>query len=125
MGAPADGPDLLIGLSTHTRDEFDTASEDADYLCTGPVYATPTKPGRPATGLELVVHAAGRERDGEEVRPWFAIGGIDPTSLPEVLEAGARRVVVVRAVADADDPPAAARLLISVLKGVPRFLTIT
>jgi thiamine-phosphate pyrophosphorylase len=113
------GPDLLIGVSTHTPIEFDTASGDADYLCAGPVYATPTKPGRPATGVELVVHAAVRERSGEETRPWFAIGGVDSTSLLEVVEAGAARVVVVRAVDDAVDPAAAARALISGLKGFP------
>ncbi len=119
------GPDLLIGLSTHAAGEYDAAPAEADYLCAGPVHATPTKPGRPATGLEVVVNAAARERDGKETRPWFAIGGIDPTTLPAVLQAGARRVVVVRAICDAVDPPAAARLLISILEGVPRFLTIT
>jgi thiamine-phosphate pyrophosphorylase len=113
------GPDVLIGLSTHAPGEFDTAAEDADYLCAGPVHATPTKPGRPATGVALVVHAAARERSGEETRPWFAIGGVDAATLPEIVEAGATRVVVVRAVADAEDGAAAARALISALKGFP------
>ena len=58
------GPDLLIGLSTHAPAEFDAAAPEADYLCTGPVYETPTKAGRPATGLEYIRHAAARERDG-------------------------------------------------------------
>ena len=76
------GPDMLIGLSTHSAAEFDAGAPEADYLCVGPLYATPTKPGRPATGLEIVTHAASRERDGTEQRPWFAIGGIDVASLP-------------------------------------------
>jgi len=106
------GPDLIIGLSTHTPVEYDDASADADYLCAGPVYATPTKPGRPATGLESVRHAAVRERDGSERRPWFAIGGIDPSTLPDVVAAGASRVVVVRAITDAADPTVAAERLL-------------
>ncbi len=71
------GPDVIIGLSTHSTAEFDAGDPEADYLCVGPLYATPTKPGRPATGLEVVTHAATRSRDGLEHRPWFAIGGID------------------------------------------------
>ncbi len=98
------GPDLLIGLSTHAPAEFDAAPSEADYLCTGPVYETPTKAGRPATGLEYVRHAAARERDGSEARPWFAIGGIGPQTLPDVVEAGASRIAVVRAVTDAPIP---------------------
>ena len=113
------GPEVLVGLSTHAPSEYDAAPEVADYLCAGPVYATPTKPGRPATGLDVVVHAAARERIGQEVRPWFAIGGVDPDTLSAVIEAGATRVVVVRAICDAPDPAAAARLLISGLQGSP------
>ncbi len=113
------GPDVLVGLSTHAPREYDAAHEAADYLCAGPVYATPTKPGRPATGLDVVVHAAARERSGREVRPWFAIGGVDPDTLSAVIGAGATRVVVVRAICDAPDPAAAARLLISGLQGSP------
>ena len=78
------GPEMLIGLSTHSPEEFDAGAPEADYLCVGPLYATPTKPGRPATGLELVSHAARRQRDGIERRPWFAIGGIDKAVLPRV-----------------------------------------
>jgi thiamine-phosphate pyrophosphorylase len=98
------GRELLIGLSTHSRDQLATALEtDADYVCVGPVYATPTKPDYPAVGLELVRHAA------EVVeRPWFAIGGIDGANVSEVAAAGARRVAVVRAIRDAPDPRAAA-----------------
>ena len=71
------GPEMLIGLSTHSADEFDAGAPEADYLCVGPLYATPTKPGRPATGLEIVTHAAAGSAMGIERRPWFAIGGID------------------------------------------------
>jgi thiamine-phosphate pyrophosphorylase len=113
------GPDLLIGLSTHTPVEYDDASVDADYLCAGPVYATPTKPGRPATGLESVSHAAARERDGSEGRPWFAIGGIDPSTLPDVAAAGASRVAVVRAITLAGDPSVAAGRLLAGLRALP------
>ncbi len=81
------------------------ADGDVDYFCVGPTWATPTKPGRPAAGLGLVRHAAG----SGTARPWFAIGGIDLANLADVLDAGARRVVVVRAITQADDPGAAAR----------------
>jgi thiamine-phosphate pyrophosphorylase len=113
------GPDLLIGLSTHSNNEYDRADLDADYLCTGPVYATPTKPGRAATGLGTVMHAAAREREGGEVRPWFAIGGIDPETLHAVVEAGAHRVVVVRAITKSPDPASSSVLLLAGLQGLP------
>ena len=96
------GPDVIIGLSTHSPDQLEAASPDADYVCVGPVWETPTKPGRPAAGLEVVRHAASTER-----RPWFAIGGIGPDTIGEVARAGARRVVVVRAVTESADPGAA------------------
>jgi thiamine-phosphate pyrophosphorylase len=112
------GPDMLIGLSTHSAAEFDAGAPEADYLCVGPLFATPTKPGRPATGLELVTHAADRARDGVERRPWFAIGGIDDAVLPAVVEAGARRIVVVRAVGG-QDPEGAAKALLTVLGSSP------
>jgi thiamine-phosphate pyrophosphorylase len=76
-----------------------------DYFCVGPCWPTPTKPGRPAAGLDVVRHVAALGVD----RPWFAIGGIDLTTLDEVVDAGARRVVVVRALTEAADPAAAAR----------------
>jgi thiamine-phosphate pyrophosphorylase len=100
------GDGVLIGRSTHSEAEADAAAvqEGVDYFCTGPCWPTPTKPGRPAPGLGLVRHTAAT---GTE-RPWFAIGGIDLGNLDEVLEAGARRVVVVRAITEADDPGAAA-----------------
>ena len=101
------GTDHLIGLSTHTPAQFDAgASGTADYLSAGPVHTTPTKPGRPATGLALIRHAA--ELDP---KPWFAIGGIDSGTAGAVVAAGAARLVVVRAIRNAPDPLGAAREL--------------
>lgn len=100
------GDRVLIGRSTHAEAEVDAAVAEpgVDYFCTGPCWPTPTKPGRHAPGLGLVRYAASLGQD----RPWFAIGGIDAGNLDRVLDAGARRVVVVRAVTEADDPAAAA-----------------
>ena len=95
------GPELLVGLSTHAPAEIDAAA--ADYIGVGPVHATPTKPGRPAVGLDLVRYAAAHAE-----LPWFAIGGVDADSVRAVVEAGATRVAVVRAVTEAADPEAAA-----------------
>ncbi|MET0899706.1 MAG: thiamine phosphate synthase [Mycobacterium sp.] len=98
----------VIGRSTHDRSQVDQAlTEEIDYFCVGPCWPTPTKPGRSAPGLDLVRYAADTGTD----RVWFAIGGIDHQRLPEVLAAGATRVVVVRAITAADDPAAAARRL--------------
>jgi thiamine-phosphate pyrophosphorylase len=99
------GSGPLIGLSTHApaQTSAGAAAAGVDYFCAGPVWATPTKPGRPAAGLDLVKYAAGLHAQ----RPWFAIGGISHGNLDEVLAAGARRVVVVRAITEADDPAAA------------------
>ncbi|HZE16329.1 MAG TPA: thiamine phosphate synthase, partial [Mycobacterium sp.] len=106
------GPDILIGRSTHDRDQVAAAvADDVDYFCVGPCWSTPTKPGRQAAGLDLVHVAA----EVAGAKPWFAIGGIDGGRLPEVLAAGARRVVVVRAITTADDPRAAAERLSSAL----------
>ena len=106
-------PDTLIGLSTHDRDQAAAAAgdPDADYFCVGPCWPTPTKPGRQAPGLQLVRAVA--ELGG--AKPWFAIGGIDARRLPDVLDAGARRIVVVRAITAAEDPRAAAEQLRSTL----------
>jgi thiamine-phosphate pyrophosphorylase len=102
------GERLLIGLSTHSPEQFDAAlGSEADQLSVGPVWETPTKAGRPAAGLAYVRYAA--EHGGDA--PWFAIGGIDAGNVGEVVAAGARRVVVVRAIRDAADPEAAARRL--------------
>ncbi|MFJ3660540.1 thiamine phosphate synthase [Streptomyces sp. NPDC090119] len=100
------GDRVLVGRSTHSEAEAAAAAvqDGVDYFCTGPCWPTPTKPGRHAPGLDLVRYTAGL---GTE-RPWFAIGGIDRTNLDQVLDAGARRVVVVRALTGADDPGAAA-----------------
>ncbi|MEU0231600.1 MULTISPECIES: thiamine phosphate synthase [unclassified Streptomyces] len=103
------GDEVLIGRSCHAEDEVAAAAAEpgVDYFCTGPCWPTPTKPGRYAPGLGLVRYAAGLAQD----RPWFAIGGIDETNLDEVLDAGARRIVVVRAITGADDPAAATAAL--------------
>jgi thiamine-phosphate pyrophosphorylase len=102
------GDALLIGLSTHSPAQFDAAlGSDADQFSVGPVWETPTKEGRPAAGLSYVRYAA--QHGGE--RPWFAIGGITPGNVAEVVAAGARRIVVVRAIRDAPDPEAAAAAL--------------
>ncbi|MFE2169185.1 thiamine phosphate synthase [Streptomyces sp. NPDC059447] len=100
------GEGVLIGRSCHAESEVDAAVAEpgVDYFCTGPCWPTPTKPGRYAPGLGLVRYAASLEQD----RPWFAIGGIDASNLDEVLDAGATRVVVVRAITEASDPGAAA-----------------
>ncbi|OBJ23957.1 thiamine phosphate synthase [Mycobacterium colombiense] len=106
------GPDVLLGLSSHDREQAAAAAlGEADYFCVGPCWPTPTKPGRQAPGLGLVRAAAEFATD----KPWFAIGGIDEQRLPEVLDAGARRIVVVRAITAAADPRAAAQRLSSAL----------
>ncbi|MFD8983159.1 thiamine phosphate synthase [Streptomyces sp. NPDC059564] len=103
------GESVLIGRSCHAESEVDAAVAEpgVDYFCTGPCWPTPTKPGRHAPGLDLVRYTASLRQD----RPWFAIGGIDGTNLDEVLDAGATRVVVVRAITEASDPQAAAHEL--------------
>ncbi|MCL2554756.1 MAG: thiamine phosphate synthase [Actinomycetia bacterium] len=108
------GDEVVIGRSCHAEPEVDAAAAEpgADYFCTGPVWPTPTKPGRPAPGLDLVRYAAGRGA----TRPWFAIGGIDPDNVGQVLEAGARRIVVVRAITEAADPAAATAALAAAVR---------
>jgi thiamine-phosphate pyrophosphorylase len=95
---------LAVGQSTHAEREIDAST--ADYLGVGPVYATPTKAGRPPVGLGLVRYAA-----VSAPAPWFAIGGIDASNVADVVVAGARRIAVVRAIGDATDPEKAARTL--------------
>lgn len=98
------GPDAIIGLSTHTKEQIEASGEaPVDYISVGPIEETPTKPGRPGVGLELIRHAA-----EHSPHPFFATGGIDPRSAPRAVEAGAHRLVVVRAIRDAQDPGAAA-----------------
>jgi thiamine-phosphate pyrophosphorylase len=102
------GPRPVIGRSTHDVAQVSAAvDEPVDYFCVGPCWPTPTKPGRPSPGLDLVRATA----ELATRKPWFAIGGIDEQRLPEVLDAGARRIVVVRAITGADDPKAAAQRL--------------
>jgi thiamine-phosphate pyrophosphorylase len=102
------GAERIVGRSTHAPAQADAAERDpdVDYLAVGPVHATPTKPGRPAAGLEYVEYAA-----RAVTKPWFAIGGLDAGNVDDVLARGAERIVVVRAIADAEDPEAAARAL--------------
>jgi thiamine-phosphate pyrophosphorylase len=109
------GADVLIGASTHDAEQAKQAASDpeVDYFCVGPTWPTPTKPGRPAPGLPLIEVAAGLST----TKPWFGIGGIDSDTLDQVLAAGARRVVVVRAITDAEDPGAAAAELARRLSG--------
>jgi thiamine-phosphate pyrophosphorylase len=95
---------LPVGLSTHTPDQIEAA--DADYIGVGPVYATPTKPGEPPVGLELVRHASRHAR-----QPWFALGGITVDNAADVVRAGADRIAVIRAITDAPDPERAASVL--------------
>ncbi|MFF2344350.1 thiamine phosphate synthase [Pseudarthrobacter sp. NPDC058119] len=112
-----------IGLSSHTTGQVDAALEATggpsglDYFCVGPVWATPTKPGRAAVGPELVKYAAGASAQAGDPVPWFAIGGIDLGNVREVVEASARRIVVVRAITEAPDPAAAAASLLGALDG--------
>lgn len=104
----------LIGRSTHTPGQTDEAVADGgvDYFAVGPVHATPTKPDYVPVGLDLVRHAARVAPVGDVgAKPWFAIGGLDADNLDQVIEAGARRVVVVRAITEAPDPETAARVL--------------
>ncbi|MET8869118.1 thiamine phosphate synthase [Nonomuraea sp. NPDC004580] len=100
------GDDVVIGRSTHSAAEASAAAveEGVDYFCCGPIWPTPTKPGRPAPGPPLLRHAAALGTS----RPWFGIGGIDLGNLDEVMAYGVSRVVVVRAITDAGDPGAAA-----------------
>jgi thiamine-phosphate pyrophosphorylase len=94
------GSQRIIGRSTKNPEEMQRAiQEGADYIGVGPVYETPTKAGRAAAGLDYVRHAV-----DHATIPWFAIGGIDLTNLPEVLAAGAKRVAVVRAIMQAESP---------------------
>lgn len=106
----------IIGRSTHSIEDITEAltEQDPDYIAVGPVHETPTKPGRPAAGIDLVRHAGSRVN-----LPWFAIGGIDESNLQEVIAAGASRVVVVRAITEAGDPAEVAARLKTELSKIP------
>ena len=101
------GPEMIIGQSTHSEEQIAAAeARDIDYFAVGPVWETPTKPGRPAVGLDLVSHAA-----EHATKPFFAIGGIGPLNAGQVVAAGGRRLCVVRAIRDAPNPGVAAEAL--------------
>ena len=101
------GPDAIVGLSTHSAAEIDAAADlPVDYIAVGPIWETPTKPGRPGIGLEPIGYAA-----EHAAVPFFAIGGIGPLNAEEVVRAGATRLCVVRAIRDAPSPSAAAEAL--------------
>ena len=101
------GDDMIVGLSTHDPDQVDAAQDlPLDYFAVGPIHLTPTKPGRPAVGEGLVRYAAQHAK-----LPFFAIGGIDASNVTGVLNAGGRRIAVVRAITEAADPQAAAQAL--------------
>jgi thiamine-phosphate pyrophosphorylase len=108
------GPDVLVGLSTHTPEQVDAGCAEADYIGVGPVHSTPTKPGRPAVGLDLVTYAA-----RHATVPWFAIGGVDEDTIVAVMTAGANRAAVVRAIAESPDPEGVARRLGTALDDGP------
>ncbi|HLK43230.1 MAG TPA: thiamine phosphate synthase [Thermoleophilia bacterium] len=113
------GPQRVLGRSTHEPSQVDAALADPEtgYFCVGPCWPTPTKPGRPAPGLGLVEYAAKvAPPDDPGSVPWFAIGGIDLDNVGAVLAAGARRIVVVRAVTEAADPASAASALAAQLR---------
>lgn len=107
------GPNVTVGLSTHSADQIDAAAADplVSYFCVGPVWRTPTKPGREAVGLDLVRYASRQAAS----KPWFAIGGINLETVGDVVDAGAKRIVVVRAITEASDPADAARKLRKIL----------
>lgn len=110
------GADFIIGLSTHTPDQIDAANKtSADYIGVGPIFETPTKPGRPAVGLDLVRYAARAAQ-----KPFFAIGGIDGSNAASVVDAGAQSISVLRAISTAADPAAATRELVDALVRVAR-----
>ena len=101
------GPAAIVGLSTHSPSDLESALHtEASYLSAGPVEATPTKPGRPGTGLDYLTLAAGQARV-----PVFVTGGVTPERVPALAAAGARHFVVVRYLTESDDPAAAARRL--------------
>lgn len=114
------GPDRLVGLSTHSPAELAEAlgargDASPDYLSAGPVVPTPTKPGRPGTGpayLSAVAAAITARRDeGAGEIPWFVTGGVQPSTVPGLVAAGARRFVVVRFLTESPDPRRSAREL--------------
>jgi thiamine-phosphate pyrophosphorylase len=109
------GSEMIVGLSTHSPEQIDAVDGSlVDYIGVGPIHETPTKPGRPAVGVELIGYAA-----AHAPVPFFAIGGLDAGNLEEAVRAGAQRACVLRAIADAEDPERAARELRELLDRAP------
>jgi thiamine-phosphate pyrophosphorylase len=109
------GPEKIIGRSTTNPTELQRAiAEQADYIGVGPVYETPTKPGKSASGYEYIAYAA-----AHAPMPWYAIGGVDATNLQDVIGAGAMRASVVRAIMQATDPKAVTQQLVAQLAQAP------
>ena len=110
------GKDSIIGLSTHCPEQAQIAVESgADYIGVGPVFVTPTKPGRSAVGLEYVRWAYENITINTNI-PWFAIGGINLENLNQVLDAGASRIAVVRAIINAENPEVVSRSFLEAIK---------
>lgn len=110
------GPDALVGLSTHAPEELEAAvGQPVDYLSAGPVTPTPTKPGRPGTGLGYLAQVSERATVG-----WFVTGGANPSTVEPMVQAGARRFVVVRWLTESTDPEGAARALRSAIDAALR-----
>lgn len=105
------GADRIIGLSTHTREQIAAAGDDVDYIGVGPIHETPTKPGRPPVGTDLIGYAA-----AHAAHPFFAIGGLDPGNVADAIRAGARGVSVLRWVTRAEDPAQAVRELVAAMQ---------
>jgi thiamine-phosphate pyrophosphorylase len=109
------GTDAIVGRSTHAPAELRAAADEpVDYLSAGPVNATPTKPGRPGTGLGYLTLAA-----REAAWPWFVTGGVTPATVGAMVAAGARRFVVVRYLTGAADPEGNARRLVDAITAAP------
>lgn len=101
------GPDAIVGLSTHSTDEFDRAlEEDASYFSAGPIEPTPTKVGRAGTGVGYAVASQARSR-----RPVFVTGGVNAENVASLVAAGLRHFVVVRALTESQSPEESARAL--------------
>jgi len=112
------GPRAILGLSTHGPDQWEAAAQEpVDYLSAGPVEPTPTKEGRPGTGLGYLRWVSAHPLASR--LPWFVTGGVTPQKVPELAAAGARRFVVVRHLTNASDPKSAARALREAIDAFP------
>jgi thiamine-phosphate pyrophosphorylase len=114
------GPDAIVGLSTHSDQEFEDAlSHDATYFSAGPIVETPTKLGRAGTGVDYAVRSQGRTD-----KPVFVTGGVNANTVGELVSAGLRHFVVVRALTEANDPGASAKELRTALDRALSTMTI-